>query len=89
VPTGCTATLTYYLAISSEEKTSALQDTLTVAVDGATEQTFSNGDQGSGYVKRTLVLTGSSGTVTVTWTGTENSSLKTSFFLDDTALTLS
>jgi hypothetical protein len=89
VPPGCTAILTYYLAISTEEKTSAPQDTLAVAVDGATEQTFSNGDQGSGYVKRTLVLTGSSGTVTVTWTGTENSSLKTSFFLDDTALTLS
>jgi hypothetical protein len=89
VPSGCTGTLTYYLWISSSEGTAAAYDKLTLAVNGTTKQTLSNVDKGSGYVLRTVPLTGYSGTVTVKWTGTEDSSLQTSFLIDDTALTLS
>ena len=53
-------------------------------------QSFSNVNKGSGYVQRTVSLSSYAGTtVTLKWTGTEDSSLATSFFIDDTALTLS
>jgi kumamolisin len=60
-----------------------------VSVNGATKQTFSNVNQGSGYVQRSLTLTGYAGPVTIKWTGSEDSSVQTSFLIDDTALTLS
>jgi hypothetical protein len=41
-------------------------------------------------VLRTVDLSAFAGqTVTLKWTGSENSSIPTSFFVDDTALTLS
>ncbi len=52
--------------------------------------TYSNVNKGTGYVQRTLTCSAYAGqTVTLKWTGTEDSSLATSFFIDDTALTLS
>ena len=53
-------------------------------------QSFSNLNKGSGYVQRSVSLSAYAGqTVALKWTGTEDSSLQTSFFIDDTALTLS
>lgn len=91
IPSGCTATLTFYLYVSSEEtSTSTAYDTLSVKVGSTTVKTYSNLDNGSGYVKRTLDLSSAAGsTVTLTFTGKEDSELATSFLLDDTALTLS
>lgn len=90
IPAGCAASLTYYLWIDSAEGTSTAYDKLTVTANGTTVQTLSNVNQGTGYVKRTVSLSSYAGqTVTIKWTGTEDSSLATSFLIDDTALTLS
>ena len=90
IPAGCAASLTYYLWIDSSEGTSTAYDKLTVTANGTTVQTLSNVNQGTGYVKRTVSLSSYAGqTVTIKWTGTEDSSLATSFLIDDTALTLS
>ncbi|MGH8962906.1 MAG: putative Ig domain-containing protein [Jatrophihabitantaceae bacterium] len=90
IPSGCSASLTYYLWIDSAEGTSHAYDTLTVTANGTTVQTLSNVNQGTGYVKRTVSLSSHAGsTVTIKWTGKEDSSLATSFLIDDTALTLS
>ncbi len=91
IPAGCSATLTYYLYITTAETTtSTAYDKLTVTANGTTVQSFSNLNKGSGYVQRSVSLSAYAGqTVTVKWTGTEDSSLQTSFLIDDTALTLS
>jgi hypothetical protein len=89
IPAGCRATLSYYLFISSSEGTTTAYDKLAVTVNGATVQSFSNVNKGSGYVLRSVDVSAYAGqTVTLKWTGTEDSSLATSFFVDDTALTL-
>jgi subtilase family serine protease len=89
IPAGCTASLSYYLWIDSNEGTGTAYDKLTVTANGTRVQSFSNVNQGSGYVRRTVSLSAYAGTtVTIKWTGTEDSSLATSFLIDDTALTL-
>jgi len=90
LPTGCsTYTLSFYLKISTAETTTTSQyDKLTVQVGSTTLQTFSNLDA-SGYTLRSYDLAAFAGqTVTVKFTGAEDSSLKTSFVLDDTAVTV-
>ncbi len=89
IPAGCTATLTYYLWIDSDEGTSRAYDKLSLTANGTAVQSFSNVNKGSGYVARTVQLTGYSGTVALTWTGTEDASYQTGFLIDDAALTLS
>jgi subtilase family serine protease len=90
IPAGCAASLTYYLWIDSNEGTSVAYDKLKVTASGTTVQSFSNVNQGTGYLKRTVSLSSYAGqSVTIKWTGTEDSSLATSFLVDDTALTLS
>ena len=90
VPAGCKATLTYYLSITtSETTTTTAYDKLTLTANGTSKQTFSNLNKG-GYAVRTVDLSSYAGTtVTLKWTGVEDTSLATSFFIDDTALTLS
>jgi hypothetical protein len=90
IPSGCSASLTFYLWISSSEGTTTAYDKLSISANGTVVKTYSNINKGSGYVLRTISLAAYAGqTVTVKWTGTEDSSLATSFFVDDTALTLS
>jgi subtilase family serine protease len=90
IPAGCHATLSYYLWISSSDTGTVAHDTLAVAAGATTVQSFSNLNRGSGYVLRTVDLSSFAGqTITLKWTGSENSSIATSFFVDDTALTLS
>ncbi|WP_375504261.1 putative Ig domain-containing protein [uncultured Jatrophihabitans sp.] len=89
IPAGCTASLTYYLWIDSTEGTSTAYDKLAVSANSTSVQSYSNVNQGTGYVKRIVSLSAYAGkSVTITWTGTENSSNATSFLIDDTALTL-
>ncbi|KUL23933.1 M28 family peptidase [Actinoplanes awajinensis] len=91
IPSGCTAyTLSFYLKISTSETTSSTQyDKLTVQVGTTTLQTFSNLNA-SAYTLRSYSLAAFAGqTVTLKFTGVEDSSLKTSFVIDDTALTVS
>jgi serine protease len=90
IPSGCGASLTYYLWINSSEGTSTAYDKLTLTVNGTTVQSFSNINKGTGYVQCSVNLGAYAGqTAAIKWTGTEDSSLQTSFFIDDTALNLS
>ena len=93
VPTASSASLSFYLYVSSQETTTTTAyDTLRVqATSGGTTTTlatYSNLNKGSSYVQRTLNMSAFTGkTVTLTFTGTEDSSLATSFVIDDTSLT--
>ena len=91
IPAGCGATLTFYLHIDSAETTTSVQyDKLTVKAGSTTLATYSNLNKASGYSQKSFNLSSFAGqTVTISFTGTEDSSLQTSFVIDDTALTLS
>ena len=95
VPSASSATLSFYLYVSSNETTtSTAYDRLTVqVVSGGSTYTlgsFSNLNEGSSYVLRSFDMSAFTGrTVTVKFTGTEDSSLATSFVIDDTSLTTS
>jgi hypothetical protein len=93
VPASCSsARLTFYLYVSTQETTSTqAYDTMAVTAGGSTLATFSNlDDDGSGYVQRSVSLTPYIGkTVTLKFTGSEDSLYATSFLVDDTAVNVS
>ncbi|MEV6898984.1 M4 family metallopeptidase [Amycolatopsis sp. NPDC051372] len=91
VPAGCHATLTFYLHIdSAETTTTTAYDKLTVTNGSATLGNYSNLNKGTGYTLRTIdVSSAAGGTLALKFTGTEDSSLQTSFVIDDAAVTLS
>ncbi|MFH9089558.1 hydrolase [Streptomyces sp. NPDC017673] len=98
IPAGCTsATLSFYLHVdTAETTTSTAYDTLKAQVLGnggtvlSTLATYSNLNAASGYTQRSFNLASYAGqTVTIKFTGTEGSTLQTSFVLDDTALSVS
>jgi len=95
IPTGaCSATLSFWLKITTAETTTTTAyDKLTVTVrDGAgtvlsTLATYSNLNKSTTYVQKTFDLTSFKGqTVRIQFHGTEDVTLQTSFFIDDTAL---
>ncbi|MGW4194934.1 M1 family aminopeptidase [Streptomyces sp. NPDC005004] len=89
VPSGCgSATLSFYLHVDTAETTSSTAyDKLTVKLGGTTLASYSNLDHATGYVRETVDVSSYAGrTVDLAFTGTEDSSLKTSFVLDDVAL---
>ena len=91
IPSGCAAaTLSFWLKIDTAETTTTTAfDKLTVKVGSTTVASFSNLNH-AGYAQKTFNLDAFVGqTVTITFTGTEDSSLQTSFVVDDTALTVS
>ncbi|HEY0772885.1 MAG TPA: S8 family peptidase [Nocardioidaceae bacterium] len=93
--TATSATLSFYLRIdSAETTTSTAYDTLRVQViaDGVTTTlaTYSNLNENTSYLQKSFNLNSYRGkTVTVKFTGTEDSSAQTSFVIDDTALNVS
>ena len=92
LPAGCSSyTLTFWLHIdTAETTTSTAYDKLTVQIGTTTLATYSNLNRGSGYVQKTFNLSGYAGqTVPLKFAGTEDSSLQTSFVIDDTAITVS
>jgi Zn-dependent metalloprotease len=91
IPAGCHATLTFYLHIdSAETTTSTAYDKLTVKAGTTTLATYSNLNKASGYTLRSFDVSSFAGqTISVNFTGVEDSSLQTSFVIDDTAVTLS
>ncbi|HEX6920455.1 MAG TPA: M4 family metallopeptidase [Actinomycetes bacterium] len=95
IPVATGATLSFYLRITtSETTTSTAYDTLKVqVVNGTTTTTlatYSNLNASSGYVLKSFNLGSYVGkTVTVKLVGTEDSSLATSFYVDDFSLTTS
>jgi hypothetical protein len=91
IPSGCSATLAFYLHIDTAERTkTTAYDTLTVKLGSTTLATFSNLNAASGYTLHTYNVSSFAGqTVTLLFTGKEDSSLQTSFVVDDTAITTS
>ena len=91
IPSGCSATFSFYLHVdTAETTTSTAYDTLTVQVGSTTLATYSNLNAASGYSLKSFNLSSYAGqTVTLKFTGTEDSSLQTSFVIDDTALNAS
>ena len=92
VPAATSASLTFYLYVTTSETGSTAYDKLTVqATTGGvttTKATYSNVNASSGYVLKTIDMTPYAGkSVTLKFTGTEDSSLATSFLIDDTSLT--
>ncbi|MEU1529388.1 hydrolase [Streptomyces fagopyri] len=97
VASGCAATLNFYLHVDTAETTTGTAyDTLKAQVVNSagtvlsTLATYSNLNAASGYTLRSFNLSAYAGqTITVKFTGTEGSTLQTSFVLDDTALNVS
>jgi Putative Ig domain len=92
LPAGCTSyVFSFWLHIDSSETTTTIAyDKLTVKVGSTTLATYSNLNKASGYSQKSFPLSGVAGTtVTVSFSGVEDSSLQTSFVVDDTALTVS
>jgi serine protease len=92
LPSGCSSySFTFYLHIDTAETTTTTQyDKLTVKAGSTTLVTYSNLNHATGYQLHTFSLAAFAGTtVTLTFTGTEDSSLQTSFVVDDTAVTVS
>ncbi|WP_420310747.1 putative Ig domain-containing protein [Streptomyces sp. YS-B37] len=91
VPSGCKATFTFYLHIdTAETTTSTAYDKLTVTAGSTTLATYSNLNKATGYAQKSFDLSSFAGsTVTLKFSGVEDSSLQTSFVLDDTAVTTS
>jgi hypothetical protein len=91
IPAGCRATLSFWLHIdSAESTTTTAYDKLTVKAGGTTLATYSNLNKATGYVQRSFDISSLAGTTaTISFSGVEDSSLQTSFVVDDTSLTLS
>jgi hypothetical protein len=90
IPSGCKASLSFYLHIDTAETSTTANDKLTVKVGSTTVATFSNVNAASGYQLHTYDVSSLAGQkVTLLFTGVENNSLQTSFVVDDTALTAS
>ena len=89
IPAGCTGTFSFYLHIdTSETTTTTAYDKLTVKAGTGTLATYSNLNHNTGYALKSFTVAGGQ-TVSLSFTGVEDSSLQTSFVIDDTALNLS
>lgn len=89
LPAGCaTYTLSFWLHIDTAETTSSTAyDRLTVQAGSTTLATYSNLNAATGYVQRSLNVAAFAGqAVTLRFTGTEDSSLQTTFVIDDVTL---
>jgi hypothetical protein len=92
VPSGCsTYTLSFWLHIDTAETTTSIAyDKLTVTLGSTTLATYSNLNKASGYAQHSFNVSGFAGqTVALTFKGVEDTSLQTSFVIDDTALNVS
>ncbi|MEW2565673.1 M4 family metallopeptidase [Streptomyces sp. NPDC047070] len=91
IPAGCKASFTFWLHIdTSETSSSTAYDKLTVTAGSTTLATYSNLNAATGYVQKTFDLSSYAGsTVALKFSGVEDTSLQTSFVVDDTAVTTS
>ena len=89
IPAGCAARFTFWLHVdSAETTTTTAYDKLTVKAGATTLATYSNLNKATGYSQKSFNLSSFAGqTVTISFSGVEDSSLQTSFVVDDTALT--
>ncbi|MBA3489345.1 MAG: S8 family serine peptidase [Longispora sp.] len=91
LPAGCSNySLSFWLKITTAETTRTVAyDKLTIAVGTTTLGSYSNLNAG-GYIQKAFNLAAYAGqTITLKFTGIEDSSLQTSFTIDDTALNVS
>ncbi|MER5479646.1 M4 family metallopeptidase [Streptomyces sp. NPDC002734] len=91
IPAGCKATLSFWLHIdTAETTTSSAYDKLTVTAGSTTLASYSNLNAATGYVLKSFDLSSMAGqTVTLKFNGVEDTTLQTSFVIDDTALNVS
>ena len=92
IPSTCTsANLTFYVYISTQEtSTTTAYDTLKLTAGSSTLATYSNLNHTTGYVQKSINLSSYIGqTVTLKFTGSEDSLYATSFLIDDTAVNVS
>ncbi|NUR30825.1 MAG: hypothetical protein HOV83_34085 [Catenulispora sp.] len=96
IASGCTVKLSFWLHVTTAETGTVAYDKLTVQVlDSAgnvagTLAGYSNTDAAAGYQQHSFDLSAYAGkTITIRFTGTEDTNLQTSFVIDDTALTVS
>ncbi|MFD2762853.1 M4 family metallopeptidase [Micromonospora eburnea] len=90
IPSGCRATLTFWLHIDTAESGSTAYDKLTVKAGSTTLATYSNANAAVGYVQRSFDISSLAGTTaTISFSGVEDSLLQTSFVIDDAAVNLS
>ncbi|MFJ8310405.1 MULTISPECIES: putative Ig domain-containing protein [unclassified Streptomyces] len=91
VPAGCHATFSFYLHIDTQETTTTTAyDKLTVTAGSTTLATYSNLNANTGFTQKSFDLSSFAGqTVTLKFNGVEDSSLATSFVVDDTAVNVS
>ncbi|MFF0294572.1 putative Ig domain-containing protein [Kitasatospora sp. NPDC004615] len=90
IPAGCKATFSFWLHIDTAETGTTAYDKLTVQANSTTLATYSNVNAATGYVQKSFDLSSYAGqSVTLKFTGTEDSSQQTSFVIDDTALNVS
>jgi len=91
VPAGKTSgTVSFYLHVdTAETTTTTAYDTLTVKLGSTTIATFSNLNAASGYQLHSYNVNVTAGqNLTLTFTGTEDSSNQTSFVIDDVTFTV-
>jgi hypothetical protein len=94
--TACTATLKFWLKITTQEEAGALAwDTMAVQILDSTGilletlTTYSNQNAGAGYVERSFNLSAYKGrTIRIYLPASEDVYFPTSFFVDDTSLTI-
>ncbi|WP_031030968.1 S53 family peptidase [Streptomyces sp. NRRL WC-3725] len=90
IPAGCHASFSFYLHTDTAETGTTAYDKLTVSANTTTLATYSNVNAATGYSLKTFDLSAFAGqTVTLKFSGVEDTSLQTSFVVDDTALTTS
>ena len=93
IPGGnCTATLSYYLRVTTNETTHPWDFFRVQVISGGTTevQTFDDGDFGGSYVQRTVDLSAYAGqTITLRFLSDEDSGQQTTFWVDDVALNTS
>jgi hypothetical protein len=82
--------LSFWLRVTTAETTTTGQnDRLTVTFGTSTLATYTNLDKSTGYLQRTVNVTGQAGkTAILKFAATENRALQTTFAIDDTALTV-
>ncbi|MET7284304.1 hypothetical protein [Streptomyces sp. NPDC005573] len=90
IPAGCHATFSFYLHVDTAETGSSAFDKLTVTANSTTLATYSNVNAATGYALKSFDLSSFAGqTVTLKFSGVEDTSLQTSFVLDDTSVATS
>lgn len=89
VPAGCHGTLSFWLHIDTEETTTTTAyDRLSLKAGTTQLATWSNLNHNLGYSQKVIALP-VTGTFPITFTATEDSTLLTTFVLDDVTVTLS